>query len=206
MVHINIHHHPNNLFKELGPCTFNYNYQVHGRPMFLPFWNCSMNQQHLPFLTTTQSNMRSFIIPAHVCLFPFEQFIKQQMVHLQNSILEHLHHHTFFNMFFDGIFEAHHAQILSCFRPRANVWLIIQLIFPTFQLFSLIFSTVLRTQFRLPHLSIASLLRCMCPNPIDPTGIHLLHCAHGNERTWTYDIILDIFVAIMRDVGFHVGW
>jgi hypothetical protein len=29
----------------------------------------------------------------------FEQFIKQQMVKLQDSILEHLHHHTFSNMF-----------------------------------------------------------------------------------------------------------
>jgi hypothetical protein len=28
------------------------------------------------------------------------------MVHFQDYILECLHHHTFFNMFFDGIFEA----------------------------------------------------------------------------------------------------
>jgi hypothetical protein len=31
----------------------------------------------------------------------------------QDSILEHLHHHTITNMFFDKKFEAHHAQILS---------------------------------------------------------------------------------------------
>jgi hypothetical protein len=31
------------------------------------------------------------------------------MVQLQDSILEHLHHHTFFKMFFDEIFEAHRA-------------------------------------------------------------------------------------------------
>jgi hypothetical protein len=44
--------------------------------------------------------------PTQACLPFFEQFIGQQMVHLQDSILERLHHHTFFNMFFDGILEA----------------------------------------------------------------------------------------------------
>jgi hypothetical protein len=34
---------------------------------------------------------------ARVCLPPFE-LVGQQMVQLQNSILEHLHHHTFSNM------------------------------------------------------------------------------------------------------------
>jgi hypothetical protein len=36
-------------------------------------------------------------------------------------------------------------------------------------------------------------------------GIHLLHCAHGNECTRTHDVVHDNFVAIMRDVGFHVN-
>jgi len=51
---------------------------------------------------------------ACACIFPFEQLIKQQMVQLQDSILERLHHHTFFNMLSDGTSEAHHARILSC--------------------------------------------------------------------------------------------
>ncbi len=42
-------------------------------------------------------------------------------------------------------------------------------------------------------------------HPIYLMGIHLLHCAHGNECTKTHDVIRDNFVAIMRDVGFHVG-
>jgi hypothetical protein len=46
---------------------------------------------------------------AQACLPPFEQLIEQQMVHLQDSILEHLHHQTFFSMLSNGIFEAHHA-------------------------------------------------------------------------------------------------
>jgi hypothetical protein len=42
-------------------------------------------------------------------LFPFEQLIEQQMVRLQDSIVEHLHHHTLSNILFDGISEAHCA-------------------------------------------------------------------------------------------------
>jgi hypothetical protein len=47
--------------------------------------------------------------PIYVCLPPFEQFIEQQMVQFQNSISKHLHHHTLSNMFFNEIFETHHA-------------------------------------------------------------------------------------------------
>jgi hypothetical protein len=36
-------------------------------------------------------------------------------------------------------------------------------------------------------------------------GYHLLHCAHGNKCTRTYDAIHNTFVAITRDVNFHVG-
>jgi hypothetical protein len=36
-------------------------------------------------------------------------------------------------------------------------------------------------------------------------GIHLLHCAHGNEHIKTHDAIHNTFVAIAWDVGFYVG-
>jgi hypothetical protein len=36
-------------------------------------------------------------------------------------------------------------------------------------------------------------------------GIHLLHCVHGNERIGTHDAIHDTFVAIARNVSFHMG-
>ncbi len=36
-------------------------------------------------------------------------------------------------------------------------------------------------------------------------GIHLLCYTHGNECITTHDVICDTFVAIGRDVGFHVG-
>ncbi len=54
------------------------------------------------------------------------------MVQLQEFILKHLHHHTIFNMFSDGTFKAHRAQILSCSSLGANVWLTPRLIFQPF--------------------------------------------------------------------------
>jgi hypothetical protein len=35
--------------------------------------------------------------------------------------------------------------------------------------------------------------------------VHLLCCAHGNECTWTRDVIYDTFATIMQDVNFHMG-
>jgi hypothetical protein len=46
---------------------------------------------------------------ARACIPPFKQFIRRQMVQLQDFILERLQHHTLSSMFFDGTFEAHHA-------------------------------------------------------------------------------------------------
>jgi hypothetical protein len=45
-----------------------------------------------------------------MCLPPFEQLIRLQMVQFQDSIFERLHHHTLYNMFSNMIFEAHHLQ------------------------------------------------------------------------------------------------
>ncbi len=92
---------------------------------------------HCPFLLETlmQVENNTFFFQQHlkatcgllssstwVCFLHFEQFIRQQMVHFQDFILECSHHHTFFNMFFDKILEAHCARILSCFGPRAGAW------------------------------------------------------------------------------------
>ncbi len=76
-----------------------------------------------------------------VCLLLFKQFIRQQMIQFQDSILECLHHHTFSNMLFDMASNAYHAWILSCSNPRVSTWLIVWLVFPNFWLFFPIFST-----------------------------------------------------------------
>jgi len=73
------------------------------------------------------------------------------MVHFQDFISECLHHHTFSNMLFNMIFKAHCTWILSCFGIWVSVWLIVQSIFLTFWLSSLIFSTMLWMCFKLPH-------------------------------------------------------
>ncbi len=105
--------------------------------------------------------------------------------------MEHLHHHTFFNMFFDEISKAHCAWILSCSGPVVGIWFTVQLNFPAFQLFSLVFATTFHMWLGLPYLSIVGILQCVCTHPIDRMSIHLLCCAHGNERTETHDAIHD---------------
>jgi hypothetical protein len=89
------------------------------------------------------------------------------MVQLQDSILKRLYHHTLFSMLSDGISEAHHAHILSCYGPKVGHWLTTQPIFPSFQLPFPTFSTTLHMQLRLPHPSFASILQCVCTHPIN---------------------------------------
>jgi hypothetical protein len=62
---------------------------------------------------------------ACACFPPFEQFIGQQMVQLQDSISKRLHHHILSKMLSNKIFEAHRAQILSCSNPRVGAWFIV---------------------------------------------------------------------------------
>jgi hypothetical protein len=149
--------------------------------------------------------MWSFTTPACACLPPFEQLIGQQMVQLQDSILEHLDHHTHFNMLSDRISEAHHAWILSCSSPGVGAWFITRQIFLAFQLSSPVFSTTLHTQLGLPHPSIVGIFRCVCTHPINPINIHFLCCGHGNKRIGTHDAFCDTFVTIGWNVGFHMG-
>jgi hypothetical protein len=61
-------------------------------------------------------------------------------------------------------------------------------------------------QLELSHPSIASIPWCVYTHPIDPMGIHILCCAHGNEHTGTHNEIRNTFVAIVQNVGFHMGW
>jgi hypothetical protein len=81
----------------VNPCPFLFEALVRVNNNTFPF------QQHL------KETCKLLPPLAWVCLPLFEQFIGQQMVHLQDSISEHLHHHTFFNMFSDRMLEAHHA-------------------------------------------------------------------------------------------------
>jgi hypothetical protein len=62
-----------------------------------------------------------------------------------------------------------------------------------------------RIQLGLAHPSIVSILQCVCTHPINPMGIHLLHCTHGNEYIKTHDAICDTFIANVQDADFHMG-
>jgi hypothetical protein len=104
--------------------------------------------------------------PTYVCLLPFEQLIKQQMVQLPNSISKCLHHHTLSKMLSNETFEAHCARILSCFDLGVSVWLIVRPIFPSFQLSSPIFYTTFCMWFGLPHLSIVGILNVCAHIPL----------------------------------------
>jgi hypothetical protein len=93
------------------------------------------------------------------------------------------------------------------FRPWVSIWLIIQLIFPTFQLSSLIFvHNIVDVGLGLLHFSIIGILWHICKHPIDFMGVHLLCCTHDNECIRTHDAICDTFVVIVQNFGFYMGW
>jgi hypothetical protein len=35
-------------------------------------------------------------------------------------------------------------------------------------------------------------------------GMHIFHCAHGEEKATSHDVVWDAFASIMKDVKFHV--
>jgi hypothetical protein len=56
----------------------------------------------------------------------------------------------------------------------------------------------------IPHPSIVGISH-VCTHLVDLMGVHLLNCVHGNEQMGTHDVVCDTFVAIVQNVGFHVG-
>jgi hypothetical protein len=124
------------------------------------------------------------------------------MVWFQDSILECLHHHTFFNMLFDRISKANCVQILSCSSPRVGTKLTVQTSLPDLSIIFLVFFIAYQTWLGLPHPS--SIPQCMCTHRINHVGIHFLHCVHGKERTWIHDAVHDAFITIAWNVGFHM--
>jgi len=125
----------------------------------------------------------------------------------QNSISKCLHHHTFFSMFFNGIFEAHHARVISCFGPKASLWLTIWSIFPSFQLVSSIFSTTFWIRLGLPHPSIVSIPWCVCAHmPLTLwVSISYIVFMTMNAQEPMIQFVTSL-LPFAWDVGFHVEW
>ncbi|CAM6108781.1 unnamed protein product [Calypogeia fissa] len=46
---------------------------------------------------------------------------------------------------------------------------------------------------------------CVCGHPLDPVGIHILHCSHGSKQTATHDDLRNVLTAIALDAGYHVS-
>ncbi len=63
---------------------------------------------------------------------------------------------------------------------------------------------MLHTQLVLPHLLALDLSHCICWQPLDLMGIHLLHCTHGEKRMGYDDVMWDSFVFITKDATFFV--
>jgi hypothetical protein len=119
-----------------------------------------------------------------------------------------LHQHTHSNMLFNKIFKTYCVWILSCSGSWVGDWFIIQLVFLTFWLISLVFFTtfcILITAW------IITSFNCKCPlmcvhTSHWPCGYPSFHYAHGNKHMKTHDVSCDIFVTIVQSVNFHMGW
>jgi hypothetical protein len=117
-----------------------------------------------------------------------------------------LHNHSFFNIIFDMTFNLHHAHLRSCVNLGANVWLFVCLVIPPFYLPSNVFSFVLHTKLGLSHSLAFGAIHCICGQPLDPTGTHLLCFSHGGEWIASHDAIRDAFASIVRDARFRVSY
>jgi hypothetical protein len=110
-----------------------------------------------------------------------------------------LHDHFFSNIIFYLFFDLHWVRLRSCVRLGAGAWLFICLMIPFYWLASKTFSIALRICLGLPHPLVLGFSHCICGQLLDPIGIHLLHCAHGGERTTSHDVMWDAFVYIVKD-------
>jgi len=64
-----------------------------------------------------------------------------------------------------------------------------------------VFSTALHIRLGISHPLVLGVSHCIFNQPLNPTRIHLLHCAHGGERMALHDA----FGAIVENARFHVS-
>ncbi len=85
-----------------------------------------------------------------------------------------------------------------------NAWLLAYLVIPFFYLALNVFSTTLHMRFGLSHPLIIGMSQCICNQPLDPMGIHILHYAHGGKRMASHNVVRDVFTAIAKAMRFYV--
>jgi hypothetical protein len=59
-------------------------------------------------------------------------------------------------------------------------------------------------RFGLFHPLVIEMSHCICNQPFDPMGIHILHYVHGGKRMASHNVVWDVFTTIARDVRFYV--
>jgi len=86
------------------------------------FFNSSLYLLIEPFYGTFFKSRLLLQKEEKTVMFFMPHINAHEQCYYQDSILKCIHRHTLSSMLFDGIFKAHHVQILSCFTLRANVW------------------------------------------------------------------------------------
>jgi hypothetical protein len=67
-----------------------------------------------------------------------------------------------------------------------------------------VFMSCMWTYFLVKYESIG-VSQCICSQPLDPMGIHLFWCVHGEKTTISHDVMWDVFVTTTRNVRFHIS-
>ncbi len=108
--------------------------------------------------------------PTHACLPSFEQLIRQQMVQLQVSISECLHHHTLLSMFSDETFKAPSCSNFIMFWLKGRCLLYSSTSFPSL---SIIFPSFL-------HNTLYTIWTTLSLNYMHPSMcLHISHQPYG---------------------------
>jgi hypothetical protein len=139
------------------------------------------------------------------CVPPFEQLVAKGANCFQNNISKRLHNHSFIIIFFCLLFYSHQMHLKLCARQNARAWLLTCPIIIFFHLLSNVFSTSLHARLSLSHPLVLGVSQYICSQPLDPMGIHLFHYVHAKERMALHDVVQNVFVAIVKDAGFHVS-
>ncbi len=74
-----------------------------------------------------------------------------------------------------------------------------------FHLLSNVFSTTLHIKLSPSHPLVFGVSHYICIQPLDPMRIHIFHRMHGGEKIAFCDVMRNAFIAIVRDVRFHVS-
>jgi hypothetical protein len=67
-----------------------------------------------------------------------------------------------------------------------------------------VFFTLLHIRLGLSHPLVLGVSHCICSQPLDLIGIHILCCIHGEKRMALHDVVHGAFVTIVKNARFHV--